>query len=91
MRCPPIPIEAVVLAQKTERAVRRSVATIPAWRFDRRQFTEVEIDDGLKRLRRRGASQALGQCIEPRRIGLLKIEQFGDRVVPSPRPGATNR
>jgi hypothetical protein len=58
-------LEAVVLAQHHRRAVRRSVAAIPAWRFDRRDRLQVEIDDRLQCFGGGCAMERLRQCFEP--------------------------
>ena len=51
-----------------------SVAAVAAWRVDAGQGFQVEIDDRLQRLGRRGALQRLGQCLEPGSVVGLQRE-----------------
>ena len=79
--------EAVVLTQHHRKAVRQSVAAIPARRFGRGQFVEAQTDDRLKRLLRRHGLQGLGQCLERGGTG----PKFDSATAPRQRRGRGRR
>jgi len=60
-----------------------SVTAIAAWGDDRGEVVEIEVDDGLKRLRRSTVAKAVGQGVGPGGILGLQGEQFGDGVTPA--------
>src|SRR6266436_1437271 len=62
-------------------------SSIPAetpWRFDRLEFVEIEVDDGLQRLGGGAILKALGQDLEPLAILALEGEQQSDGIAPAP-------
>jgi hypothetical protein len=76
-------LEAVVVTQHHGKAVRQSVAAISAWRFDRGEHLEIQIDDGLKGFRCRRFPQRLWQGIEPRGAIGLDVDQFPRGIAPT--------
>ena len=45
--------------------VKRSIASIAAWWFDRGERLEIEVADGLQSRRRRAIAQGIRQCVAP--------------------------
>ena len=66
----------------------RSVPAKPAWRFDRLKFAEVEVADRAQGPGRRAIGQIGRQTFQPDGVFLLKDEQAGDGVGPTPCPAA---
>ncbi|HEY3797162.1 MAG TPA: hypothetical protein VGL58_02330, partial [Caulobacteraceae bacterium] len=68
-----------------------SITAIAAWGDDRGEVVEIEVDDGLKRLRRSTVAKAVGQGVGPGGILGLQGEQFGDGVTPALSSAASVR
>jgi len=61
----------------------KSVAAVTAWRLDRGERVEVQIDDRLKRFRGRGFAQRFRQGIEPFGVIGLDVDHLAHGVAPT--------
>jgi hypothetical protein len=67
------------------------IAPEAAWRLDRRDLVEIEIEDGLQGVAGGAITGGFGQRLEPVAVFGLQRDQFGDGVVPALRPAAAIR
>lgn len=64
-------------------------SSIAAWRFDVAEGIKIEIDNGLQRLGSRVVAEVFWQGLAPGSVFGLEGEEFGDRITPSLRSGAS--
>jgi hypothetical protein len=66
-----------------------SIASITTWQFEVVEGVEIEIDDSLQSLGGGVVAQVFWLRVAPSGVFGLQGEEFGDRVAPTPRPGAS--
>src|SRR6266481_9126296 len=65
-----------------------SIAAEAAWRLDRSELVEIQINNGLKRFAGGAVAGGFGERLEPGEVFGLQGDEFGDGVMPALRPAA---